>query len=145
MASLPHAVAGLPATRPFQGQRQRVLVVDDEVSFAAVMGEVLDAFGLHVDVAHDAKDALHKMELNPPDLMLVDVMMPEVDGLSLIRKIQAEPAWQGIPIVVISARASTSDKNEAMFAGADAFLGKPFTADELREALRRHLPRDPRI
>ncbi len=142
MASLPRTLAGLPATRPFKGPRRRVLVVDDEVSFAAVMREVLDAFGLQVEVSHDAKDALRKMEQSPPDLLLVDVMMPEVDGLSLVRKIQSEPSWVGIPIVVISARAGISDKNEAMFAGADGFLGKPFTAEELRNALRPHLPSD---
>jgi CheY-like chemotaxis protein len=120
-------------------------VVDDEIAFAAVMREVLDAFGLEVLVAHDAKQALRQIEQTPPDLMLVDVMMPEVDGLSLVRRIQAEPAWLHIPIIVVSARASTSDKNEAMFAGADGFLGKPFSSEELRQALRPHLPRDHRF
>ena len=145
MASLPQTLSRTPATRPFRGPRKRVLIVDDEVAFAAVMKEVLDSFGLEVQVAYDAKDALLKLEENPPNLMLVDVMMPEVDGLSLIRRIQSEPAWLGIPIVVISASASGSDKTEAMFAGADGFLGKPFTAQELRSALRPHLPPDHRF
>src|SRR4030067_865591 len=124
MASLPQTLSRTPATRPFKGPRKRVLIVDDEVAFAAVMKEVLDSFGLEVQVAYDAKDALLKLEENPPNLMLVDVMMPEVDGLSLIRRIQSEPAWLGIPIVVISARARGSDKTETKFAGGGRYTWK---------------------
>jgi CheY-like chemotaxis protein len=138
MASLPQTlVPAVPATAPLSknGQKRRVLIVDDEIAFAAVMREVLDAFGLNVTVAHNAVDALRRIHQSPPDLLLVDVMMPEVDGLSLIRRIQKEPAWLHIPIVVISARAGMEARNEAMFAGADGFLGKPFTSEELRSAL----------
>ncbi|HSR48443.1 MAG TPA: response regulator [Anaerolineales bacterium] len=118
----------------------RVLVVDDEVAFANVMREVLDSFGLNVRVAFRADQALEMMREEAPDLLMVDVMMPEVDGLTLIRKVQKDPAWLGIPILVVSARAAKVDQHEALFAGADAFLAKPFTADELRQALRPFLP-----
>jgi CheY-like chemotaxis protein len=118
----------------------RVLVVDDEVAFGNVMREVLDSFGLDVRVAVGASDALEQMRRQAPDLLMVDVMMPEVDGLSLIRMVQKEPSWLSIPILVVSARASQADQHEALFAGADAFLAKPFTADELRKALRPFLP-----
>ncbi len=142
MASLPQTL--VPRTAPLHrnGTRRRVLIVDDEIAFAAVMREVLDAFGLDVNVAHNARDALRRIRHMPPDLLLIDVMMPEVDGLSLIRRIQKEPAWLQIPIVVISARSEKGDRNEAMFAGADGFLGKPFTSEELRTALRPFLPQD---
>jgi CheY-like chemotaxis protein len=80
------------------------------------------------------------MRQEPPDMLMVDVMMPEVDGLSLIRMVQKDPAWLGIPILVVSARTGQADQNEALFAGADAFLAKPFTAEELRKALRPFLP-----
>jgi CheY-like chemotaxis protein len=142
MASLPQTL--VPRTAPLarNGRRRRVLIVDDEIAFAAVMREVLDAFGLDVSVAHNARDALRRIRQAAPDLMLIDVMMPEVDGLSLIRRIQKEPAWLQIPIVVISARSGMGDRNEAMFAGADGFLGKPFTSEELRAALRPFLPQD---
>ena len=118
----------------------RVLVVDDEVAFGNVMREVIDSFGMDVRVAIGAKQALTEMRREAPDLLLVDVMMPEVDGLSLIRMVQKEPGWLGIPIIVVSARTGQADQNEALFAGADAFLAKPFTADELRKALRPFLP-----
>jgi len=118
----------------------RVLVVDDEVAFGNVMREVLDSFGMDVRVAVGATQALTEMRREAPDLLLVDVMMPEVDGLSLIRMVQKEPGWLGIPIIVVSARTGQADQNEALFAGADAFLAKPFTADELRKALRPFLP-----
>jgi len=118
----------------------RVLVVDDEVAFGNVMREVLDSFGMDVRVAVGATQALTEMRREAPDLLMVDVMMPEVDGLSLIRMVQKEPGWLGIPIIVASARTGQADQNEALFAGADAFLAKPFTADELRKALRPFLP-----
>ena len=118
----------------------RVLVVDDEVAFGNVMREVLDSFGMDVRVAVGATQALAEMRREAPDLLMVDVMMPEVDGLSLIRMVQKEPGWLGIPIIVVSARTGQADQNEALFAGADAFLAKPFTADELRKALRPFLP-----
>lgn len=120
--------------------RLRLLVVDDEVAFGNVMREVLESFGMDVRVAVGAGQALEQMRREPPDLLMVDVMMPEVDGLSLIRLVQKEPGWLGIPILVISARASQTDQHEALFAGADAFLAKPFSADELRQALRPFLP-----
>jgi CheY-like chemotaxis protein len=119
----------------------RVLIVDDEVAFGNVMREVLDSFGMDVRVSVGAQAALEQMRRDPPDLLMVDVMMPEIDGLSLIRLVQKEPAWLGIPILVVSARASQADMHEALFAGADAFLAKPFTADELRQALRPFLPK----
>jgi len=118
----------------------RVLVVDDEVAFGNVMREVLDSFGMDVRLAFGAKQALDEMRREAPDLLMVDVMMPEVDGLSLIRLVQKEPAWLGIPTIVVSARTGQADQHEALFAGADAFLAKPFTADELRKALRPFLP-----
>ncbi|HET7011278.1 MAG TPA: response regulator [Anaerolineales bacterium] len=142
MASVPQTYTAPTAPLSARGTKLRVLVVDDEIAFAAVMREVLDAFGLDVHVAHNARDAIRRIRHEPPDLMLIDVMMPEVDGLSLIRRIQKEQAWVNIPIVVISARAGSQDRNEAMFAGADGFLGKPFTSEELRAALRPFLPQN---
>ena len=131
----------VPASAGANG-KLRVLVVDDEIAFGNVMREVLDSFGLDVRLAYRAEEALRLMQMQPPDLLMVDVMMPEVDGLSLIRKVQREPAWLGIPILVVSARSAKADIHEALFAGADAFLAKPFTAEELRRALRPFLPRD---
>jgi len=118
----------------------RVLVVDDEVAFGNVMREVLVSFGLEVRLAYRAEEALNLMRQQTPDLLMVDVMMPEVDGLSLIRKVQNEPTWLDIPILVVSARSAKTDMHEALFAGADAFLAKPFTAEDLRQVLRPYLP-----
>ncbi|HMK07611.1 MAG TPA: response regulator [Anaerolineales bacterium] len=131
-----------PALRaPTQANgKLRVLIVDDEIAFGNVMREVLLSFGMDVRVAVGASPALEMMRSEPPDLLMVDVMMPEVDGLSLIRMVQKEPDWLKIPILVVSARTGQADQHEALFAGADGFLAKPFTADELRRALRPFLP-----
>ncbi len=130
---------------PSSNGKLHVLVVDDEIAFGNVMREVLVSFGMDVRVAVGATQALGEMRREPPDLLMVDVMMPEVDGLSLIRMVQKEPSWLAIPIIVCSARAGQTDQNEALFAGADAFLAKPFTADELRRALRPFLPREAQL
>ena len=128
-------------TPPAAGNgKLRVLVVDDEIAFGNVMREVLVSFGLDVRLAYRAEEAMRLMRMQPPDLLMVDVMMPEVDGLSLIREVQKEPAWLDIPILVVSARSAKADQHEALFAGADAFLAKPFTANDLRQALRPYLP-----
>jgi len=136
-----------PTLRPPEPSngKLRVLIVDDEIAFGNVMREVLVSFGLDVRVAVRADEALAEMRRDAPDLLMIDVMMPEVDGLSLIRMVQKEPAWLGIPILVISARTGQVDQHEALFAGADAFLAKPFTAEELRRALRPFLPRDTNV
>lgn len=116
-----------------------VLIVDDESAYTDVMRQVLEDYGLEVRVARDAVQALRTLRDSRPDLILLDVMMPEVDGLTLLRMLRTDPDWPRIPVVVVSARATEADRQAALQAGADGFLAKPFTAQEMRAVLRRHL------
>ncbi|MEW6567709.1 MAG: response regulator [Chloroflexota bacterium] len=116
-----------------------VLVVDDEDAYLTVMRDILSSYGLRVTVAHDAAQALRLMEFEPPSLFIVDVMMPDVDGLQLIRSIRNNPQWARIPVIVASARAMPEEREEAFASGATAFIAKPFTAKELRSAIRPHV------
>jgi two-component system, chemotaxis family, chemotaxis protein CheY len=113
-----------------------ILVIDDEPALRSVLCTMLEVFGFSVVEAGSATLALTLLEEITPDLVLTDVMMPDMDGLTLIRKLRAEPAWAEIPALVISAKTTTDDRMAAELAGASGFLAKPFSAADLKVALR---------
>lgn len=121
-----------------------ILIVDDEKAYCEVLREVLEVQGYHVELAYDAGDALFRLRERKPDLILMDVMMPEIDGLSLMGRLRLNDDWARIPIVVVSAKASSIDRDVALASGANGFLAKPFTVEMLRAALAEHLPVRPR-
>jgi CheY-like chemotaxis protein len=116
-----------------------ILVVDDEPAFCAVVCEILRIYGYAAQPANGARQALEIMGQSSPDLILADVMMPEIDGLTLLREVRARPGWRRIPAVVISAKSEPEDFLAAIEAGADGCLSKPFSASELREVVERFL------
>ncbi len=122
------------------GSAHSVLIIDDELTFVAVMGEVLESFGFQVHQAYSVGQALTVLESVTPDLILTDLRMPDSDGIKLLEQLRSEPAWGHIPKIVITAKASTSDLSEARKAGADGFLRKPFSVRELRAAIKPFLP-----
>ena len=97
---------------------------------------MLESYGFVTHVAYNAVDALSLLESVTPNLVLLDIMMPEIDGLTVIRRIRSRPDWVDLPVIVVSAKVLTEDRSAALNAGADAFLPKPFSAHELRAALR---------
>ena len=113
-----------------------ILVVDDEVPFTEIMAEILRSYGLQTRVAHSAKEALGLMSDGVPQLLILDVMMPEIDGLTLMGQVKSNTRWDGIPVVIASASVLPSQQAAAFTAGADVFLKKPFNSKELRAALR---------
>lgn len=118
-----------------------VLVVDDEPAFCAVLGEILEVFGFSVRQAHNVAQAQDLLAQERPRLILTDVMMPEVDGITFIRQLRASPAYADLPIVAVSAKALPEDARAAHEAGASAYLVKPFSTAELRETIQRVLGR----
>lgn len=121
--------------------RPIILIIDDEQDYCDVVGEFLESRGLEVHTANDAGDALFRLKNAKPDLILIDVMMPQIDGLTLIGRLRGEPNWKRIPIVVVSAKAHEEDQQAAIAAGADDFLPKPFTGQELQEIVGTYLTR----
>jgi CheY-like chemotaxis protein len=113
-----------------------ILVIDDEPALRSVLCTMLEVFGFSVVEAGSATLALTLLEEIKPDLILTDVMMPDMDGLTLIRKLKAEPTWSEIPALVISAKTTQDDRMAAELAGASGFLAKPFSAADLKVALR---------
>ena len=119
----------------FSASRGTILIVDDEEDFCDVVANILQENGFFVNKAYNVPKALKVLDETTPDLMLIDVMMPEIDGLSLIRDLVPKGELLGTPIIVVSAKTETRDLANAWMAGADGFLAKPFTAEELMDVI----------
>jgi signal transduction histidine kinase/response regulator of citrate/malate metabolism len=113
------------------GLGRRVLLADDNADMRAYVSRLLEGQGYTVDTAADGESALAAARASPPDLVLTDVMMPRLDGFGLLRELRADRATQGVPVIMLSARAGEEAKIEGLDAGADDYLVKPFAAREL--------------
>lgn len=117
-----------------------VLVVEDEAPIAAFLTTLLDAHGYRTVIATSLREGLMEATTRSPDLILLDLGLPDGDGLELVRRLRQ---WSATPIIVVSARGREADKIEALDAGADDYLTKPFGGGELLARLRvamRHRP-----
>ena len=121
--------------------KQRILVVDDEHKISEMVSDYLHAVDFEVATAADGRAALSEIERFKPNLVVLDVMMPGLDGLDVIRKIRTE---SHIPVILLTARASEQDKLIGLELGADDYITKPFSMKELaariRAVLRRSQP-----
>lgn len=117
---------------------ERVLVVDDEPQIRRALRTALAGHGYRVEVAEDGEAALTMLAGRPPDVVVLDLMMPGVDGFEVLRQTRA---WSRVPIVVLSARGQERDKVEALDLGADDYLTKPFGIAELLARVRAVLRR----
>lgn len=112
-----------------------VLVVDDDSSYCTIIRELLVRNGYQVRLAYGAEQAFDLLQRERPDLILADLMMPEVDGLAFIKRLRSSPAQAGIPTIVVSALVLARERAAAALAGADAFVAKPFSINQLRAAI----------
>jgi DNA-binding response OmpR family regulator len=117
-----------------------VLVVEDDVHIAHVLSFMLERQGYQVTHVADGRAAAAHVIANPaPDLVLLDVMLPYVDGFEIVGLIRAQPAWRDTPVVMLTAKNTERDTVRALDAGADDFIIKPFQPQELLARLRRFL------
>ncbi len=114
-----------------------VLLIDDERAYSEVIRDALQAYGIEVRLAHNAMEALEVYQDQVPDLILLDVMMPEIDGLTLLKWLREHSEKDRVPIHIVSAKAQEKDRDAAIKAGADGFMAKPFTMEELKELIAR--------
>jgi len=119
-------------------ERHHILAVDDEPQITRVLRTALTAHGYDVRVAHDGESALEVMKDWRADLVVTDLVMPNVDGVELCRRIRHTSE---IPIIVLSVRNQENQKIEALDAGADDYVTKPFSVDELMARIRANLRR----
>lgn len=122
-------------------EKKRILVVDDEPDFCAIVQGNLEKEGFDVEVAYDGNEGLAKVKANPPDAIVLDVMMPEKDGYAVCKEIKADEKLAGIPIVMLTAVAShvTSTRYshyDGMSMEADDYLPKPASAEDITQSLK---------
>jgi CheY-like chemotaxis protein len=121
---------------------KRVLVVDDDRVIQQLLEVNLELEGYDVvATAADGREALEKIGKLKPDLVILDIMMPKMDGLEVCRRLRADPELADIPVILLSARAQDMDIREGLEIGASAYLTKPFDPVELLEVVGR-LSRD---
>jgi diguanylate cyclase (GGDEF)-like protein len=119
-----------------------VLVVDDDTDIARFIEINLRLEGFDVRVAHDGEQAEQSIEEETPDLVLLDVMMPKVDGVELCRRLRANPATANLPVIMLTAKSLSADKVVGLTAGADDYIIKPFDTLELVARVRSTLRRN---
>lgn len=119
----------------------RVLVVEDEAKLANLLARGLREEGHAVDVAGEGEEALWMAKAAPYDAILLDVMLPGLDGFGVCRRLRAEGVWS--PVLMLTARDAVEDRVEGLDAGADDYLAKPFSFDELLARLRALVRRAP--
>ncbi|MFD7506457.1 response regulator transcription factor [Streptomyces sp. NPDC059850] len=120
-------------------ETSRILVVDDEPSVREAIGRALRSEGYEVDTAGDGLAALRRIDEEPPDLVLLDVTMPRLDGLAVARRVRA--SGRTVPIMMVTGRDSVGDRIVGLDNGADDYLTKPFACDELLARVRALLRR----
>lgn len=116
----------------------RILVIDDELSIRRMLQILLEGAGHTMNSADDGSHGLHALALEKPDLLILDLGLPDLDGLEVLRRLRE---WSTVPVLVLSARPDPADKVSALDLGADDYLTKPFDAPELLARLRALLRR----
>jgi two-component system response regulator MtrA len=120
--------------------QHRVLVADDDVDILALVTTVLERSGHEVIAVQDGAEALASLLADQPDLMVLDISMPKVDGLEVLRRVRADDATRGLPVILLSAQAQESDVKLGYEAGASAYVKKPFSPRDLAERVDALLP-----
>jgi DNA-binding response OmpR family regulator len=110
---------------------KKVLIVDDEPNIVASLEFLLRQSGYEVHVAADGAAALRQVQAVAPDLVLLDVMMPETNGYDVCQRIRAHPEWRNVRIVILSAKGREAEMTKGLSLGADAYVTKPFSNAEL--------------
>jgi DNA-binding response OmpR family regulator len=115
---------------------KRILLVEDEANILEAIGFILSRDGWDVRGHGKGESALAEIERVAPDILVLDIMLPGRSGLDVLRDLRASPSLRGLPVLLLTAKGQTKDREQAMALGANAFLTKPFSNDELIETVR---------
>ena len=127
----------ISAPVPHESRRPQVMLAEDDPEMSHVLEFLLRRQGFVVEAFADGRDAVRRIETGPPaDLLLVDVMMPFVNGLHVVRALRLQQSWQGVPAIVLSGKSAEADIVEAFDAGASDYVTKPFKPNELIARVR---------
>ena len=114
---------------------KRVLLAEDEPNIVESLEFLLGRAGFEVDVSENGRDALERVIANPPDVLLLDVMLPEIDGFEVLRQLRGQPAGVSLPIIMLTAKGQREERERAISHGADMFISKPFSNADLMQAV----------
>ena len=114
---------------------RRVLLAEDEPNIVESLTFLLERAGFEVIVEIDGRQVLHQALSNPPDVLILDVMLPELDGFEILRRLRADGRGKIIPIVMLTAKGHREDRETALRIGADLFITKPFANAEVIAAV----------
>ena len=118
---------------------ERILIIDDNAANLKLARVLLASDGYDLRTAASAEEALAILESFAPQLILMDLQLPGIDGLELVRRLKADPARRDIVMVALTAYAMQADEAKAFAAGCDGYITKPFDPEHLSSAIRRHL------
>ncbi len=123
-------------------KRKTILIVDDEKELVGLVSLHMNMSGFGILTAYDGKEALEACVSKCPDLVVLDLMMPKIDGIEVCRILKNRPDTRAIPIVILSALSDTEEKLKAFGVGADDYVTKPFSPRELSIRVRKILERE---
>ncbi len=121
---------------------KRILVVDDEPNIVLSLEFLMRKAGFEVEVARNGQEALAAIARQPPDVLLLDVMMPEMDGFEVCERLRADPRGRATKVVMLTARGRDSERQRGLALGADAYVTKPFSTRELVARVKAMLEED---
>ena len=119
----------------------RILVVEDDLDIASLLAHTLKKAGFHVEIRHTGADILPRVQRDAPDLLLLDVMLPGMDGRDICRALRSDPETAAVPIIMLTARAEEDDRIRGLEVGADDYITKPFSPREVVARVRALLRR----
>jgi CheY-like chemotaxis protein len=121
---------------------RRILVVEDDVRNIFALSSLLEPKGASIEIARNGREALESLTRNPDiDLVLMDIMMPEMDGLTAMREIRKRPDWKKLPIIALTAKAMRDDQEKCVAAGANDYIAKPLDVEKLMSLVRVWMPK----
>lgn len=119
-----------------QPSKKTILIVDDTPANLKLLATLLTAQEYRVRPAPNGEHALASVQKEPPDLILLDIMMPEMDGYQTMREIRKDPKFRSLPILALTAKAMKGDREKCLEAGASDYIAKPVNTDQLLSLLR---------
>ncbi len=121
---------------------RRILLVEDDVRNIFALSSVFEPLGVKLDIARNGREALERLEAQPDvDLVLMDIMMPEMDGITATQHIRERPQWASVPIIALTAKAMSDDRERCLEAGANDYVAKPIDIDKLVSLCRVWMPK----
>ncbi|TGC09683.1 response regulator transcription factor [Methanolobus halotolerans] len=121
--------------------REKLLIVDEEIDALTALKVALEAEGYNVIVALDGFEGIEKARTENPDIILLDIMMPGMDGFEVCKRLKSDPSSEHIPVIMLTAKGETADKVEGLELGADDYVTKPFNLKELKARIKTVLRR----